>query len=104
MNINSVIRLQYMNFKVFPPKLRNSGKNRFTILAEKLVCIDTNFISIHCSRITVFHIRVNIFVLNSPSVPQRCLGGRGLLQNFMTGVCGPNLEDTLYSYKGQDLM
>ena len=28
-------------------------------------------------------------------------GGGGLLQKFYDGVCGPNLEDTPYSYKGQ---
>ena len=28
------------------------------------------------------------------------LGG-GYFRNFMTGLCGPNLEDTPYSYKGQ---
>ena len=27
--------------------------------------------------------------------------GGGYFRNFMTGVCGPNLEDTPYSYKGQ---
>ena len=27
--------------------------------------------------------------------------GGGLLQKFYDGVCGPNLEDTPYSYKGQ---
>ena len=28
-------------------------------------------------------------------------GGGGYFRNFMKGVCGPNLEDTPYSYKGQ---
>ena len=28
-------------------------------------------------------------------------GGVGYFRNFMTGLCGPNLEDTPYSYKGQ---
>ena len=28
-------------------------------------------------------------------------GGGGYFRNFMTGLCGPNLEGTPYSYKGQ---
>ena len=41
-------------------------------LSETLLLMDTNFLFIHCSRILLVHAHVNIFVTNSPSVPQPC--------------------------------
>ena len=44
------------------------------------------------------HVKEHVFFLGGGV---KLGGGGGLPQKFMTGLCGPNLEDTPYSYKGQ---